>query len=187
MTSAVDTPWANSRGSDENSGGGSNANSGGQSRSASRAVDLDPPPAERTSTGVTTGFGGPAAPPAVEGSSDATTRRRSSTRYHPHDLRRYGPSQLLPIQESVRVHLNTRVTAVGGGSKHSGKQSIFTVGEVLIIKYLSEFSYTDARQEIQDIPEVAFREIPLFSSIFRWVDALGSSTPTGKVVLPLKA
>jgi hypothetical protein len=41
-----------------------------------------PPPAERTSTGVTTGFGGPAAPPAVEGSSDATARvgRRSSTR-----------------------------------------------------------------------------------------------------------
>ena len=36
-------------------------------------------------------------------------------------------------------------------------------GEVLIIKYLSEFSYTDARQEVQDIPEVAFFEIPLHS------------------------
>ena len=36
-------------------------------------------------------------------------------------------------------------------------------GEVLIIKYLSQFSYTDACQEVQDIPDVAFREIPLHS------------------------
>ena len=77
-TSAVDTLQAYSRGSNAISGGGSNANSGGQSRNASRAVDLEPPPAERTSTGVTTGFGGP----AVEGSSDtiAPVGRQSSTR-----------------------------------------------------------------------------------------------------------
>jgi len=29
-------------------------------------------------------------------------------------------------------------------------------GEVLIIKYPSEFSYTEVRQEVQDIPESAF-------------------------------
>ena len=32
---------------------------------ASGAVDLEPPPAERTSTGVATGFGGPATQPVV--------------------------------------------------------------------------------------------------------------------------
>jgi len=36
-------------------------------------------------------------------------------------------------------------------------------GEVLIIKYLSKCSYTEARQEVQGIPESAFREIPLHS------------------------
>ena len=45
-------------------------------------------------------------------------------------------------------------------------------GEVLIIKYLSEFSYTDARQEVQDIPEVAFREIPLHSLNHPWEEIL---------------
>jgi hypothetical protein len=48
------------------SGGGSNVNSGGQSRRASVAIDLEPPHADGTSTGVTTGFEGPAAPPAIE-------------------------------------------------------------------------------------------------------------------------
>ena len=36
-------------------------------------------------------------------------------------------------------------------------------GEVLIIKHLSKYSYTEARQEVQDIPESASREIPLHS------------------------
>jgi len=50
------------------SGGGSNVNSGGLSRSASVAIDLEPPHAERTSKKITTGFAGPpAVPPAIEG------------------------------------------------------------------------------------------------------------------------
>ena len=37
-----------------------------------------------------------------------------------------------------------------------------TMGEggVLIIEYLGQFSYTEARQEVQDIPESTFREVP---------------------------
>jgi hypothetical protein len=31
-------------------------------------------------------------------------------------------------------------------------------GKVLIIEYLGQFSYTEARQEVQDIPESTFRE-----------------------------
>ena len=104
-TSAVDNPGANSRGSNANSGGGSNANSGGQSRSASGAVDLEPPPAERTSTGVTTGFGGPAAPPVAEGPGDATARvgRRSSTRASTtRTPAAYTDTRVLPMQQHVR-------------------------------------------------------------------------------------
>ena len=40
---------------------------------ASGAVDLEPPPSERTSTGVATGFGGPAAQPAVAGHESASS------------------------------------------------------------------------------------------------------------------
>ena len=36
-------------------------------------------------------------------------------------------------------------------------------GEVLIIEYLGQFSYTEARQKVEDIPESTFREIPLHS------------------------
>jgi hypothetical protein len=36
-------------------------------------------------------------------------------------------------------------------------------GKVLIIEYLGQFSYTEARQEVQDIPESTFREFPLYS------------------------
>ena len=36
-------------------------------------------------------------------------------------------------------------------------------GKVLIIEYLGQFSYTEARQEVQDIPEFTFREILLHS------------------------
>ena len=35
--------------------------------------------------------------------------------------------------------------------------------EAFIVKHLKEFSNTDARQEVKDIPEVAFREIPMHS------------------------
>jgi hypothetical protein len=42
-------------------------NNGGLSRRASVAIDLEPPHAERTSKKITTGFAGPAAPPAIEG------------------------------------------------------------------------------------------------------------------------
>ena len=97
----VDTLQAYSRGSNAISGGGSNANSGGQSRNASRAVDLEPPPAERTSTGVTTGFGGP----AVEGSSDtiAPVGRQSSTRASTtRTSAAYSDTRVLPMQQRVR-------------------------------------------------------------------------------------
>ena len=36
-------------------------------------------------------------------------------------------------------------------------------GEVLIISHLGKFSYTKARQEVQNIPESTFREISLHS------------------------
>ena len=36
-------------------------------------------------------------------------------------------------------------------------------GKVLIIENLGQFSYTEARQEVQDIPESTFREFPLYS------------------------
>jgi hypothetical protein len=66
-SSAVDILLTINRGFNAISSGGSNVNSGGLSRRASVAFDLEPPHAERTSTGVTTGFEGPAAPPAIEG------------------------------------------------------------------------------------------------------------------------
>jgi hypothetical protein len=59
-SSAVDTLQTINRGFNAMSGGGSHVNSGGQSRRASVAIDLEPPHAEKTSTGVTTGFEGPA-------------------------------------------------------------------------------------------------------------------------------
>ena len=40
---------------------------------------------------------------------------------------------------------------------------IISEREVFIVKYLREFSNTDARQEVKDIPGVAFREIPMHS------------------------
>ena len=86
--------------------GDSNVGSDEESTGASGAVDLEPPLDERTSTGVTTGFGGPAAPPAVEGSSDATARVgwRSSTR-----------------ASTIRTFAAFTDTRVGKGpSKHSG-------------------------------------------------------------------
>jgi hypothetical protein len=127
-TSAVDTPWANSRGSNAISGGGSNANSGGQSRSASGAVDLEPPPAERTSTGVTTGFGGPAAPPVAEGSTRRTSAAYTDTRVLPLQQRvrlaRREPIVILPTPERVtRTAAQQRVPGFVIGrspSKHSG-------------------------------------------------------------------
>ena len=69
-------------------------------------VDHESPPAERTSKKLATGFGGPAAPPAVEGSSDATARVgwRSSTR-----------------ASTIRTFAAFTDTRVGKGpSKHSG-------------------------------------------------------------------
>ena len=54
--------------------GDSNVGSDEESNGASGAVDLEPPPAKRTSTGVTTGFGGPAASPVAEGPGNATAR-----------------------------------------------------------------------------------------------------------------
>jgi len=66
-SSAVDTLQTINRGFNAISGGGSNVNSGGRSLSASVIIDLEPPHAERTSTKITTGFAGPAAPPAIDG------------------------------------------------------------------------------------------------------------------------
>ena len=85
--------------------GDSNVGSDEESTGASGAVDLEPPLDERTSTGVTTGFGGPATPPAVEGSGDATTRvgRRSSTRASTtRTSTAYTDTRVLPMQQRVR-------------------------------------------------------------------------------------
>ena len=104
--SAVDTLQASGRGSlQAYDRGDSNVGSDEESSGASGAVDLEPPPDERTSTGVTTGFGGPAAPPAVEGSGDATTRvgRRSSTRASTtRTSTAYTDTRVLPMQQRVR-------------------------------------------------------------------------------------
>jgi hypothetical protein len=114
MAGETPTPMAYGRGSLQAYGpgslqaygrGDSNVGSDEESTGASGAVDLVPPPDERTSTGVTTGFGGPAATPAVEGSRDATTRvgRRSSTRASTtRTSTAYTDTRVLPVQQRVR-------------------------------------------------------------------------------------
>jgi hypothetical protein len=80
------------------------------------------------------------------------------------------------VEQIIDVNLNPLLAKAGIISTELIPIITMGEGEVLIIKHLSKFSYTEARQEVQDIPESAFREIPLHSSDQRRVPAASQAS-----------